>query len=83
MRGSKSATKEYPSELPGPEYKMELFWGMIAFFLLCHLAAVYGFLYHNSCGTIVFSELAAKAFFFGNISCCLQILVMPSSLALG
>lgn len=36
--------REFPAELPGPEYKRELVWRNIIIFLLLHIGAIYGIL---------------------------------------
>lgn len=49
--------REFPAELPGSEYKMELVWRNIIIFIFLHAGAVYGYMVpKNSWSTIVFCE---------------------------
>lgn len=49
--------REFPAELPGPEYKVELVWRNVAIFLFLHLGALYGITRPvNSWWTILFSK---------------------------
>jgi hypothetical protein len=55
--------REFPAELPGSEYKMELVWRNIIIFIFLHAGAIYGYMVpKNSWVTVVFSE-----YFFKNI----------------
>lgn len=50
--------RDYPAELPGPEYKLELVWRNIIIFLFLHIGATYGFFMpKRSWWTVVFSKL--------------------------
>jgi hypothetical protein len=56
------STREYPAELPGPEYKMELVWRNIIIFAFLHIGAVYGyFTPKRSWWTVVFSKLITSS----------------------
>ena len=49
--------REYPAELPGSEYKMELVWRNIIIFFFLHAGAIYGVLVpKNSWYTVIFSK---------------------------
>lgn len=49
--------RDYPADIPGPEYKMELVWRNIIIFLFLHVGAIYGyFTPKQSWWTIVFSK---------------------------
>lgn len=57
------AHRDYPADLPGPEYKMELVWRNIIIFIFLHAGAVYGyFTPKNSWATIVFSKFQCHSF---------------------
>lgn len=49
--------RDFPDELPGSEYKMELVWRNIIIFIFLHAGATYGFMVtKNSWATVIFSE---------------------------
>lgn len=49
--------REYPANLPGPEYKMELVWRNIIIFLFLHIGAIYGYYTpKRSWATVIFSK---------------------------
>lgn len=49
--------REFPAELPGSEYKMELVWRNIIIFAFLHIGATYGyFMPKRSWATVIFSK---------------------------
>ena len=52
-----STEREFPAELPGPEYKMELVWRNIIIFVFLHIGAIYGYyMPKRSWATVIFSK---------------------------
>lgn len=53
----KTVTRDYPADMPGSEYKMELVWRNIIIFVLLHAGAIYGYMItKNSWATVVFGK---------------------------
>jgi hypothetical protein len=48
--------RDFPAELPGPEYKMELVWRNIIIFAFLHIGYVIGFFVTKTFATKVFGE---------------------------
>lgn len=57
-----ATTRNFPAELPGPEYTMELVWRNIIIFVLLHIGAIYGYYTpKRSWATVWFSKFALFA----------------------
>lgn len=52
-----SLNVDFPAELPGPEYKMELVWRNIIIFVVLHIGAIIGLIVTKRTPTKYFSKL--------------------------
>ena len=49
-------SREFPENLPGPEYKMELVWRNIMIFVILHILCIVGIFMEKKWETKVFGE---------------------------